>query len=75
VAARYSTTKGALIAFTRHLAGELGPYGITVNGLAPGRIDTPLLRPSRMTQTPQWSTSRRCAVSVPPMKWPQCARS
>lgn len=44
VGAHYSTTKGALIAFTRHLAGELGPYGITVNGLAPGRIDTPLLR-------------------------------
>ena len=44
VAAHYSTTKGALIAFTRHLAGELGPFGITVNGLAPGRIDTPLLK-------------------------------
>jgi 3-oxoacyl-[acyl-carrier protein] reductase len=44
VGAHYSTTKGALIAFSRHLAGELGPYGITVNGLAPGRIDTPLLK-------------------------------
>lgn len=43
VAAHYSTTKAALIGMTRHLAGELGPYGITVNALAPGRIDTPMV--------------------------------
>ena len=43
VAAHYSTTKAALIGMTRHLAGELGPYGITVNALAPGRIDTSMV--------------------------------
>ncbi|MGJ7579827.1 SDR family oxidoreductase [Variovorax sp. RHLX14] len=43
VAAHYGTTKAALIGMTRHLAGELGPYGITVNALAPGRIDTPMV--------------------------------
>ena len=43
VGAHYSTTKAALIGMTRHLAGELGPYGITVNALAPGRIETPMV--------------------------------
>lgn len=45
-AAHYGTTKAALIGLTRDLAGELGPHGITVNAIAPGRIDTPLMRTS-----------------------------
>ena len=43
-AAHYGTTKAALIGFTRDLAGELGPYGITVNAVSPGRINTPLMQ-------------------------------
>lgn len=36
----YSMTKSALLAFTRGLARELGPQGITVNLVQPGPIDT-----------------------------------
>jgi len=40
----YNTSKGAVVNFTRALAGEWGPHGITVNALAPGFF------PSKMTQ-------------------------
>jgi NAD(P)-dependent dehydrogenase (short-subunit alcohol dehydrogenase family) len=38
----YSSTKGAITAFTRALSGNLASKGIRVNGVAPGPIWTPL---------------------------------
>jgi NAD(P)-dependent dehydrogenase (short-subunit alcohol dehydrogenase family) len=38
----YSSTKGAITAFTRSLAKNLAEDGIRVNGVAPGPIWTPL---------------------------------
>ncbi len=34
----YSTSKGAILTFTRMLANELGPQGVRVNAIAPGLI-------------------------------------
>jgi NAD(P)-dependent dehydrogenase (short-subunit alcohol dehydrogenase family) len=39
----YSATKGAIVTFTRSLAGQLVKEGIRVNAVAPGPIWTPLI--------------------------------
>lgn len=40
----YSASKGAVIAFTKALAKELAPAGITVNCVCPGAVDTDMMK-------------------------------
>ena len=47
----YATAKGGIIALTTKLAGELGPFGITVNAIAPATTLTERIRP-RWEQRP-----------------------
>jgi 3-oxoacyl-[acyl-carrier protein] reductase len=53
----YAASKGAINAFTKALAVELAPRGITVNAVAPGVIETDMSR-DLLEQVPDEVTSR-----------------
>ncbi len=44
--AAYAATKGALNALVRSMAIDEAPYGVRVNAVCPGSVDTPMLRSS-----------------------------
>ena len=60
----YVASKGAVVSMTRALAVDLAPYGILVNAIAPGCIQTPLLIVDGQNETEtevfrEWYVARR----------------
>lgn len=53
----YGTSKAGVIQLTRQMALDLGEWGVTVNAIAPGPVDTPMVLQAHTAQTRESFTS------------------
>lgn len=63
----YVSSKGAVIAMTRALARELGPFGITINAVAPGYV----LHPGTVTTDEGRDEKVKAVRSIPRSQTPE----
>jgi NAD(P)-dependent dehydrogenase (short-subunit alcohol dehydrogenase family) len=65
----YTTTKHAVIAMTRQMAGDYGKFGIRVNALCPGWVDTPFNEPFIAQMGGRAAIEAYVAEKVPLGRW------
>ena len=61
----YAAAKGGIIAFTRKLAFELGPYNVNINAIAPSKTLTERIRPRWNQQSPD---DQRAEIDRTPLR-------
>lgn len=67
--ASYGTAKAAQIGLVRQLAHELGPFGITVNSVAPGFICAPVQTTNASGSLTALPARRQCSSASPCVEW------